>query len=153
MEVDNIAVLVSEDLNFDVLSSLNVAFEKNCGVSEGVLGFFLGLGKACLKLGWFFNDSHTTTSSTKCGLNDERETDLMSDCEGLIGIGNGVIGARKNWHFGCDRLCASSSFVTHGAKEVGGWSNKGNAFAFAGAGEIGIFGEESISGMNESDAF
>ena len=50
VEVDNIAVLVSEDLNFDVLSSLNVAFEKNCGVSAGVLGFFLGLGKACLQL-------------------------------------------------------------------------------------------------------
>ena len=45
VEVDNIAVLVSEDLYFDVLSSLDIAFKENSGVAEGVLGFFLGFGQ------------------------------------------------------------------------------------------------------------
>lgn len=113
VEVDNIAVLVSEDLDFDVFRSFNVAFQKNGRVSEGVLGFLLGFGEAGLKFGGFFNDPHTTTTTAKCGLDDEREADLMGYGKGLIGIGNGVVGARKNWNFGRDCLCASSGFVAH----------------------------------------
>ena len=115
VEVDNIAVLISEDLNLDVFSPFNIAFEKNSRVSEGVLGFFLSFGQAGLKFGRFFNDPHTTTTTAKCGFDDEREADFMGYGKGLIGIGNGVVGARKNRNFGCDCLCASSGFVAHRA--------------------------------------
>ena len=148
MEMNDVAVLVAEDLDFYVLGSFDVALEKNGRVSEGVLGLFLGLRETALQLGWFFHDPHSASAAAEGRFNDERESDFVGDGKRFIGIRNRVIGARKNGDFGRDGLGAGSGFVSHRAKEVGGRSDESDAFAGAGAGEIGIFRKKSVSRVN-----
>jgi len=153
VQVDDVPVLVAEDLHFDVLGALDVALEEDGVVSEGVLGFFLRLGEESLEVGGLFDDAHAATATTEGSLDDEREADFVRDGEGLVGIGNGVVSSGEDGDIGGDGLSASGGFVAHGAEEVGGWSDEGDAFTSAGAGEVGIFREESVAGVDESDAF
>ena len=153
MKVDDVAVLVSEDLDFDVLGSLDVALEEDGVVAEGILSFILGLFQSALEVGGLFDDAHAATATTKGGLDDEREADFVCYSEGLVGIRNGVVGSGEDGNLGSDGLGARGGFVAHGAEEVGGWSNEGDPFTGASAGEVGIFREESVAGMDESDAF
>jgi lipopolysaccharide biosynthesis protein len=45
VEMDDIAVLVAEDLDFDVFGSRDVALQKDGGVAKGVERFILSLGE------------------------------------------------------------------------------------------------------------
>ena len=153
MEVHDVTVSVAENLHLDVLGALDVALQEDGVVSEGIKGFFLGLLEAALQLGRFFDDAHSATAATEGCLDDEREPDFVSDCEGLVGIRDGVVGPGKDGDIGGDGLSTGRGFVTHGAEEVGRWSDEGNAFTFASAGEVGIFGEETVSGVDQGNAF
>ena len=42
-QVDEIAVLIAEDLHFDVLGAADVAFDENFRAAERAAGFALGL--------------------------------------------------------------------------------------------------------------
>ena len=42
--------------------------------------------------------------------------------------------------------------VTHVVQEICGWTDEGDAFALAGAGEGGVFGEETIARVDHSHA-
>jgi len=79
VEVNDVSVLVAKDLHFDVLGALDVAFEEDGVVAEGVLGFFLGLGEAGLELGGFFDDAHAASAATEGGLDDERAKSAFSE--------------------------------------------------------------------------
>ncbi len=152
VKVDDVAVTVAEDLDFDVLGAFDVAFEEDRVVAKGVLRFFLGFFEAGLKLGGFFDNAHAAPATTEGGFDDEREANFMGHGEGLVGIGNGVVGSWKDGDLGGDGLGASGGFVAHGAEEVGGGPDEGDAFAFTSAGEIGVFREEAVAGVNEGDA-
>ena len=153
VEVDDVSVLVAEDLHFDVFGALDVALEEDGVVSEGILRFFLGFFEAGLELGRFFDDAHAATAATEGGFDDEGKADLMRYREGLVRVGDGVVGSGEDGDVGGDGLSAGRGFIAHGAEEVGGGSDEGDAFTGAGAGEVGIFREESVAGVDEGDAF
>jgi len=95
VEVDDVAVLVAEDLDFDVFGAFDVALEENGGIAESILSFRACLGQQAGELGGFFYDAHAASAATEGGFDDEWETDFMGDLESFIGIGDGFLGAGK----------------------------------------------------------
>ena len=153
VHVDHVAVLVAEDLHFDVFGALDVALEEDGGVAEGVLGFVLGFGETGLELGGFFDDAHAATATTEGGFDDERETDFLRGGDRLVGIGDGVFGSGEDGDVGGDGLGTGGGLVAHGAEEVAVRSDEDDAFASTSFGEVGIFGKEAVTGVNHGDPF
>lgn len=153
MKVNDIAVLVAEDLDFDVFGALDVALQEDSVVTKSVEGFFLGFLQAGLEFGGFFDDAHAATTTTEGRFDDEGEADFVGDGEGLVGIRDGVIGAWEDRDLGGDGLGTGRGFVAHRAEKVGGGSDKSDPFVGAGAGKVGIFREKAVTRVDESDAF
>ena len=152
VEVDDVAVLVAEDLDFDVLGALDVALEEDGGVAEGVLGFGTGLGEEAGELGRFFDDAHAAPAATEGGLDDEREADFVGDGEGFVGIGDGFLGAGEGGDGELVGEGAGGGFVTHVFQKIRGGADEDDALTLAGAGEGGVFREEAVAGVDHGHA-
>lgn len=66
-EVDVVSELVTENLDFDMSGFLDVFFDKNSIVLEGVHGFFLGGFETFLELITCPDDSHSFSSTSHDG--------------------------------------------------------------------------------------
>ncbi len=70
----------------------------------------------------------------------------------LLGIRYGLFGARHHGDAGLLRQAARGSFIAQQVEQFGAGSDEGDAGAFAGTGQSGILGEESVAGMDGVDA-
>ena len=136
-----------------MFGTLDVSLQKNGGVAEGVLGFFLSLGELSGEFAGLFHDTHAASTAAEGRFDDEGKADVLGSSEGFIGIGNGVLGAGKDGDVGGDGLGAGGGFVAHVVEEFGGGADEGDALAGAGAGEVGVLREEAVARVDEGDAF
>ncbi len=153
MEVDDVVVLVAEDLDFDVFGALDVSFEEDGGVSEGVLSFCLGFCEEARELGGFFHDAHSAAAATEGCFDDEGEADFVGDGKGDVGVCEWFFGAGEGGDVVFLSEGAGSGFVAHVFEEVWGGADEDDAFAGAGAGEGGVFREEAVAWVDHGDAF
>ncbi len=152
VEVDDVAISVTEDLDFDVFGALDVSLEEDCRVAEGVFRFRAGFGEETGELGRFLDDTHAATAATEGGLDDEREADFVGDGEGFVGIGDGILGAGKGGDVELVGERTGCGLVAHVVQKIGGGADEGDAFAFAGAGEVGVFREKAVARVDHGHA-
>jgi hypothetical protein len=67
VEVEEVAVAVAEDLDFDVAGVADVAFEEDGAVAEGGAGFGGGFGEAGFEVGGFEDDAHAAAAAAEGG--------------------------------------------------------------------------------------
>jgi hypothetical protein len=152
VEVDDVAVLVAEDLHLDVLGSLDVAFEENGRVAEGVLRLGAGFREQAGELRWFFNHPHATPAATESRLDDEGETDLVRDRQGHVGIGDRLLGAGQDGDVEFVGERAGGGLVAHVFQKIRRGADEDDALTCAGAGEIRVFREEAVAGVDHRHA-
>ena len=111
--MDDVAVLVAEDLDFDVFGAFDVALKENGGVAEGIFRFRTSLGEQAGELGLVFDHAHAASAATEGGFDDEGETDFMGDLQSFIGIGDGFLGAGKGGDVELVGERAGGGFVAH----------------------------------------
>ena len=68
---------VREELNLDVARPLEVALAVEPPVAERADRLALGGGESLVELGGVADDAHAASASTRGGLDDEREADLL----------------------------------------------------------------------------
>jgi hypothetical protein len=100
VQVEDIPVLISQNLHFDVLCAANKALEKNRIISERRRGFLSGFCNLGLEFTFVFNDAHSAPSSPKGGFYDQRETDLLRNVAGNFCVCHWFFGAWNHGHTG-----------------------------------------------------
>ena len=76
MEVHDVAVLVAQNLDFDVFGAADVAFEKYRAVAECGGCFAGGFFQLACELILRFDDAHAASAAAERGFDDEREADF-----------------------------------------------------------------------------
>ena len=153
VEVQDLAVLVGEDLDFDVAGAADIAFDEDGVVAEGGGGFGVGFGEAGGEFFGGLDDAHATSSATEGCFDDDGEADFLGGGDGFGWILDGFFGARHDGDVGFFGETAGGGFVAEHLEKVGAGSDEGDVILFAGAREGGVFAEESVAWVNGVDAF
>src|SRR6516162_2814578 len=98
MQVDDVAVLVANDLDFDVFGVWNVLFEKHGWITEGAIGLGLRLVEEPGHVCWLLNDAHAAAAPAKSGFDDKRKSNVTGYLKSLVPVAYGLLGARQSGH-------------------------------------------------------
>jgi hypothetical protein len=147
-EGDAVAMLVGDDLYFNVTRSLDELFEVDLSGSESALCLAAGGSKCC---GEFFggeDGSHAFTSASGSGFEHHGIANRSRDVARFLGRGKAVHTAGGSGHAS---LIGSLPRVGLGAKDAhcrGGRPDEPDPSLLAGLREVGILGEKSVAGMD-----
>ena len=112
VEVQDVAVLVAEDLHFDVLGAADEALEEDGVVAEGGGGFAARLFELAGEIGGLIDDAHAAAAAAEGGLDDQRDSRcwpaIFAACLGLV---TGCFGAGHARDAGLLREAAGGGLV------------------------------------------
>ncbi len=148
--MDDVAVGVAEDLDFDVFGAADVAFQKNGGVAECGTGFLAGFGEFGFEGVGRIDNTHAAAAAPEGSFDDEREADVFGES---FDVGTDGCGSGDDGNAGCLREFAGGGLVTERVEQFGVRTNEGDAGALAGSRQCRVFGEEAVAGMNGVDVF
>lgn len=112
IQVDDVAVAITEQLDFDVLGLVQEALDKDGAVAEGRLGLGGGTLESVLQLLLLADNSHATATTTESGLDDYREAVLVSELLDLLVFLDGSVSARDNRNTTLHGKVTSGNLVT-----------------------------------------
>src|SRR5690606_25102524 len=99
-EVDDVAIVVTEELNLDVLGFVEETLDKDSSVSESGLGLGSGSVEGLLEVLLLADYAHTTATTTIGRLNDDGESvgisERLDDLESL----DRTLGTRNDRNIG-----------------------------------------------------
>lgn len=124
VEVDNVAVVVTEELDLNVLGLVKEALDKDGTVTESRLSLGSGTLKALLQRLGVANNTHTTTTTTVSSLDDDGETVLVSESLDLLVLGNSAFGTRNNRDVGSNGQLSGRNLVTKRVNDIGAGANE-----------------------------
>jgi hypothetical protein len=102
VKVDNVAVVVTEKLNLNVLGLVKESLDEDSAVAKGRLGL-RGSSLEVLLEGFGITDhTHTSTTSTVGGLDDDGEAVLVGEGFDLFESLDGALGTRNNRNISSD---------------------------------------------------
>ena len=149
--MQRVAVTIGQDLNFDVTRAADVALEKHGVVAEGrtsLLAGFLDFRNQFLGV---FDDAHAASAAAERGFDDQREADAIRRGACGVKIGDGMAGSGNHWNSGGGREVSSRGLIAQEFENFRAGTDEGDAGVIARAGQRGIFGEETVAGMNRVD--
>lgn len=150
-EVDRIAVLVSDDLDFDMSCVFEEFFDEDAAVAEGGECFLLCFGDIGAEGGFVAADAHASATTACGGFDDDGVPDFGGDLHGFVEVFDFAFGSGEDGDFGGTGVAFGFDLVTELGHRFWGWADELD-FAFAADfGEVGALGEESVSGVDGVD--
>ena len=147
--MNGVAVFIGEDLDFDVARGLQKFFHVDHGIAESRPSLGLGHGDGVQQRGFGMHDAHTAAAAAAGCLDDDRVADTGGGPDDLVGIiGQGAVGAGHARHLGFEHRLFGGDLVAHQADIVGTRADEGEAGRLHALGEICIFRQETIAGMD-----
>jgi len=98
------------------------------------------------------NHAHAASAAAESRLDDQRETDFLGSLQRFIPLFNCLFRARQGRHADFLRQGAGGGLVAHHPEQVLIRPHKGDAGLHTSPGELGIFREESIAGVDKIHA-
>jgi len=147
-KVDQVAMHVAEDLDFDVLRILQVTLQENRRVAEGSLGLAAGSHDPLKELLLGAGHPHPPSASTGRRLDDDGVAVVLGEDEGLFLMLNGLLGARNGGDAGSHGNFSGRHLVAQGPLHFGRWSDEGDSRPFALFGELRVLRKETVAGMD-----
>ena len=147
---EHVAVLVGDDLDFDVADLFEVLFHIQAGVAEGRLRHGGGLKKGIFQFAFFTNKENAAPASAALSLQHDGEGDFVDD----LACGGHVDRAFRAGHHGdAEPLgdLADLHLVAEQVHGVGFGADEGDARLFAFLGEPLVFRREAPAGMDGDD--
>ncbi len=148
VEMQDVAVPVAQDLDFDVAGAADEALQEDGAVAEGRLGFAAGFLQPAGEIGGVFHHAHAPAAAAERGLDDEGEADFTGDLLRVPGIVHRLLGAGDHGDAGLLGKAAGGGLIAEQVEKVGAGADEGDAGLGAGAREGGIFGEEAVARMD-----
>ena len=152
VEVQDVAVPVAQNLDFDVFGAAHVAFQEYGVVAEGGGRFLTRLFQFAGEVLGFVHHAHAASAAAERGFDDQRVADLASDLGSVSFVGDGFPAARDARNSGLLGEAAGGGFVAQQGKKIGRRPDKGDAGALAGAGQGGVLGEKTVARVDGVDA-
>ena len=118
VQMDNVAVIVAEKLNLDMLGLVEEAFDEDGAIAEGSLGFRSGALECFLERLLVADDSHTTAATTKSSLDDDGESVLVGKVLNLLEPLDGARCTRHNRDIGSNGQLSSGDLVTKSVDHI-----------------------------------
>jgi hypothetical protein len=142
------AVRVGEDLDLDVAAADHGLFQDQLARAEGAFRFGAGRGESGGKVLLGIDEAHAAAAAAGSGLDHHRKTDALGLARqhrirlvGALISGDAGDAGREHAPLGL-------RFVAHGGDGLGRWADEGKAGLAAGAGEVGVLGQEAVAGMH-----
>ena len=152
IEVDQIAMAVAENLDLDMARLADQFFQIDLAIAESGFGFAatgFGLG---VQLAGILDHPHATTTAAPAGFQHERIADIARHRRPVIRcVGQGACRGHHR-HLGLDGHVTRGDLVAEGFHDIRRRADKGQAGRGTGLGEVGIFRQEAIAGMDKGRA-
>ena len=150
-EVDGVAVLVTDALDFDMSCVFEEFFDEDSAVTEGGECFLLSFGDIGPEGGFVAADAHASTTTTCGGFDDDGVSDFRGDFDCFFEVFDLAFGSWEDGDLGGAGVAFGFDLVTEFGHRFWGWADELD-FAFAADfGEVGTLGEEAISGVDRVD--
>ncbi len=148
-EVNGVAVVVGQYLNFHMARMLQVFFHIHDRVAERGVGLAAGQVDGGQQRRFTVHDAHAAPAAAAGGLDDNRIADPARQSEGfLIVIAQGAVGPWNARYSGIFHRLDRRNLVAHQANGVGLWSDENKAALLDPFGEIGVLGQKPVAGMD-----
>ncbi len=148
-QVDRVLVLVGQDLDFNVARVLEKLLHVHGRIVECSAGFRLGHLDRVDQCRFGVHHAHAAATAAAGGLDDDRVADGPRNA--LVGggvIGQLALGAGHARHAGLDHGLLGRDLVTHRADVVGRRADELETALLHALGEVGVFAQETIAGVN-----
>lgn len=129
VQVNDVSVAVAKKLHLNVLGSVEEALNEDGAVAERRLGLGGGALEGILELFLLPDNSHTTSTTTKSGLDDDWEAVLVSEALDLFKLLDRARSTGHNRYLAFHGQLTGRNLVTEGVDGLGGWSDKLSALA------------------------
>ena len=148
VQMENAAVRIAEDLHFDVFGPRDVFLEEDGGIAEGASRFAARFVEERDEIAFFAHHAHAASAAAEGRFDDERKTDFLGHAQGFGALGNWFLRAGEDGNTEFDREGTGGGFVAHHFEQFRSRTDKDDARLPAGAGELGVLGEESVTRMD-----
>ena len=150
-EVDESAAAVAEELDLDVSGATDEFFEEDIGDAEGGAGLASGLIEGVVELIGGEGDAHTAAAAAHRRLDDDGEAEPLGERVGFFAGTDGRVAAGQDRDAGLLGDAAGRYLVAELFEDLGAWADEDDAGVTNRPGELRVFGEETIAGMDRVD--
>ena len=146
-QVHHVALVVGEDLHLDVTGCSDRLFHEDRRITEGTLRLSHGGTQLVGEPGRVVDAPHAAAATARDRFDEHREADLLSARDQL-----GRVGRRwcrlEGRDSGLACLLKGPDLVAGQLQHVGGGADEGDPVGGAGGGEVWIFGQEAVPGVD-----
>src|SRR5215813_13781982 len=147
-QVDHVAVIVTEHLDFDVARVGDVFFQIDAAVFERHFGFGARHVVSVEQVILIVRDAHAAPASARRGLNQHRITDPLGLLDSDLLVFDQAFAARSDRHSRGFHRPFCFRLVAHHSNHFRRRANEGDVAFAADLGEMRIFGKKPVSWMN-----
>ena len=124
VQVDNVAVVVTEELDLDVLGLAEEALDEDGAVTESGLGLGGSAVEGLLQRRLLANDTHAAATATVGGLDDDGEAVFVGELLDVLELLDGALGTGDDRDAGLDGEGPGRDLVSEGVDDLGGWADE-----------------------------
>lgn len=146
--MDDIAMAVGHDLEFDVVRLFHQLFHVHGAVAKAFQGLKGGCLEAGDKGGFIQHWAHASAAAAGAGLDDDGITNFAGPGEGFFFIGDEAFGTRSYGYASGTGGGTGHIFVSHHGNDAGAGANEFDFALLADIGEFGFFREEAVAGVD-----
>ena len=146
--MDHVAVLVTQDLDLDVLGLHQVFFNKDVVVAKGLPGLALDQLEGGFDLLRGVAAAHAPAAAAGGRLEDDGEAVGDGLLQGLVSALQGLSGAGDGGDVAGQGSSLGGQLVTHLGQDLGAGADEGDTGILTGLGELGVLREEPVAGVD-----
>ncbi len=148
VQINAVAVLVGQHLNFDMARLNNEFFNEHAVVAEAGRGLGPGAFQAVAAFGVVMGDTHALAAAARRCLEHHGIADLVRDLDRHIRVGHGFRMAGNDADVGLFGQLLGFDLVAHGVDRADRRADEGHALLGQGLGEFGVFRQEAVTGVH-----
>ena len=141
------ALAVAEDLQLDVVRLDQQAFEVDIAGAEGAVGGGAGAAQRAGELLRAAHLGHADPAAAERGFDQQRVADRFGGRFGFV-VGDRAVAAGDHGQAELVHRAARLVLVAHQLHVFGRGADEGDAARLAGLGEVGVFGEQPVAGVD-----
>ena len=129
-QMHNIAVIISDHLNLNMLWSFQIFLNENHIITESFFRFISRLVKFLFQISRIIDNTHPTSATTVGSFQHNRISDHVCDLRCLFIRFHRVIYSRDDRYICCNGNLFGRNLISHCSHNITGRSNKCNAILF-----------------------
>ena len=147
-QMHHVAVLIGQNLHFDVPRPFDVSFQIDAGIAEGRLGFGRRLLQGALQRQVVGRHAHAAAAAAGRGLDQHGKADFVGQPHRFFFVADQPIAARHDGHFGLAGHFAGRVFVAQLRHRFRRRADEVDVATAADFVEVRVLRQEAVAGMN-----